>query len=80
MATNITHIKKITIGTPVRKVTGASVQSINDLIDVTADSNADGNLLVFKASTGKFTSIGQVDNVIIAGGGAASADSAGGDF
>ena len=34
MATNITHIKKITIGTPVKKVTGAAAQTLNDLTDV----------------------------------------------
>ena len=26
-----THVRKITVGTPVRKVTGAQAQSLNDL-------------------------------------------------
>jgi len=30
----VTQVKKITIGTPIRKVTGAAAQSIGDLTDV----------------------------------------------
>ena len=78
--TTVTHIKKITTGVPIRRVTGAAAQRIGDLIDVTADSNADGNLLVFQASTGQFTSLGLVDGIVIHGGGKFSIDSPGGDF
>ena len=31
---NRTQVKKITIGTPIRKVTGAAAQGLNDLTDV----------------------------------------------
>lgn len=80
MATNITHIKKITVGTPVRKVTGAAAQEVGDLTNINVDSVNDGNLLVYRASTGKWTSLHLVDGIIISGGGEAAIDSPGGDF
>lgn len=80
MATNITHIKKITIGTPVRKVTGAAAQGIGDLTDVTILAESNGNILVYNAATGKFQSSNALSDLIISAGGQASVDSAGGDF
>ena len=80
MATNITHIKKITIGTPVKKVTGAAAQTLNDLTDVQVIGESNGNLLVYNASTGKFESTNALTDLIISAGGQASVDSAGGDF
>lgn len=80
MATNITHIKKITIGTPVKKVTGAAAQTLNDLTDVQLIGESNGNLLVYNASTGKFQSTHILTDIILASGGLASLDSAGGDF
>lgn len=80
MATNITHIKKITIGTPVRKVTGAQAQTIGDLTDVQLIAESNGNILEYNAATGKWTSTNSPVSLIIAAGGQASVDSAGGDF
>jgi hypothetical protein len=54
MATQITHVAKITIGTPIRRVTGASVQELNDLTNVTITGVEDGDIIVFNASTNKF--------------------------
>ena len=79
MATNITHIKKITIGTPVKKVTGAAAQTLGDLTDITLVAESNGNILAYNASTGKWTSTNSLSDLIIAAGGQASIDSAGGD-
>ena len=49
-----THIRKITIGTPVRKVTGAQAQAIGDLTDVDTSALVDDGILQFNISTGKF--------------------------
>lgn len=54
MATQITHVAKITIGTPIRRVTGASVQELNDLSNVTITGVQDGDIIVFDAATNKF--------------------------
>lgn len=80
MATNITHIKKITIGTPVKKVTGAQAQTIGDLTDIQIVAESDGNILAYNAATGKWTSTNALTDLIISAGGQASVDSAGGDF
>ena len=80
MATNITHIKKITIGTPVKKVTGAAAQTIGDLTDIQIVGESDGNILAYNAATGKWTSTNSLKDLIIAAGGIESVDSAGGDF
>ena len=80
MATNITHIKKITIGTPVKKVTGAAAQGIGDLTYVSIVAESDGNILAYNAATGKFQSTNALTDIIISAGGIAAVDSAGGDF
>ena len=49
-----THIRKITIGTPVRKVTGAAAQTIGDLTDVDTSALADKGVLQYNILTGKF--------------------------
>lgn len=40
-----THVRKITVGTPVRKVTGAQAQTLNDLTDVDTTGNANFAIL-----------------------------------
>ena len=80
MAANTTHIKKITIGTPVKKVTGAAAQNVGDLIDVVVLNESDGNILAYNAATGKFETTNALSDLIIAAGGQAAIDSAGGDF
>jgi len=49
-----TQIKKITIGTPIRKVIGASVQTLGDLTNVDLTGLQDDHILQYNASTGKF--------------------------
>ena len=49
-----THVRKITIGTPVRKVTGAQAQAIGDLTDVDTSALKDKGILQFNINTGKF--------------------------
>lgn len=80
MATNITHIKQITIGTPVKKVSGAFPNTIDDLADVSVVAESNGNILAYNAATGKFESTNALTDIIISAGGIASVDSAGGDF
>ena len=49
-----TQIKKITIGTPIRKVIGACVQTLGDLTNVDLTGLQDDHILQYNASTGKF--------------------------
>lgn len=63
---NRTQVKKITIGTPIRKVTGAAAQGLNDLTDVNfGDLLADKVILVYDVNTGKFEPAGVVEGVIV---------------
>lgn len=80
MAQN-TIIKKITVGVPIKKVTGAEAQTLSDITDVaTYDSVGPGYLLVFNTATQKWQSQNIVDAGFIVGGGIGSIDSPGGDF
>ncbi len=49
-----TIVKKITLGVPVRKVTGAAAQAIGDLTDVDTSSLADKGVLQYNINTAKF--------------------------
>ena len=49
-----TIVKKITLGVPVRKVTGAAAQAIGDLTNVDTSSLADKGILQYNINTGKF--------------------------
>ena len=49
-----THIRKITIGTPLRKVTGAAAQTIGDLTNVDTSSLANNGILQYNINTGQF--------------------------
>lgn len=61
-----THIRKITVGTPVRKVTGAQAQGLDDLTDVTfGDALADKVILVYNNSTGKFEPVDIVEGLVV---------------
>jgi hypothetical protein len=52
MATQRTIVRKITVGIPIRRVTGASAQRMNDLLDVNITSVQDDHILQYEASTG----------------------------
>ena len=49
-----TQIKKITIGTPIRKVIGASVQTLGDLTDVDLTGLTDDHILQYNSTTGRW--------------------------
>ena len=49
-----TIVKKITLGVPIRKVTGAAAQTIGDLTDVDTSALTDKGVLQYNVSTGKF--------------------------
>lgn len=81
MATSTTtYIKKITVGVPIRKVTGAAAQTAADLTDVANyDSVGPGYILVWNNSTEKWTPVNTGEFNLV-GGGVAAFDSPGGDF
>lgn len=49
-----TIVKKITLGVPIRKVTGAAAQTIGDLTNVDTSALADKGILQYNINTGKF--------------------------
>ena len=55
MATSsVTLVKKITVGVPIKKVTGAAAQTIGDLTDVDTSGLTNDGILQFNSSSGKF--------------------------
>ena len=55
MATSsVTLVKKITVGVPIKKVTGAAAQVIGDLTDVDTSALVDDGILQYNSSSGKF--------------------------
>ena len=55
MATSsVTRVKKITVGVPIKKVTGAAAQTIGDLTDVDTSALTNDGILQFNSSSGKF--------------------------
>jgi len=52
MSTQQTLVRKITIGTPIRRVVGAQAQRLDDLLDVTIRDLNDDDVLQYDASTG----------------------------
>ena len=55
MATSsVTLVKKITVGVPIKKVTGAAAQTIGDLTDVDTSALTKDGILQFNSSTSKF--------------------------
>ena len=61
MATQQTLVRKITIGTPIRRVTGAAAQTIEDLTDITITGLTDGDVLQYNAATGKWNNKSEID-------------------
>ena len=49
-----THIRKITVGTPVKKVTGAQAQAIGDLTDVSTAGIVNNAILQYREDQGQF--------------------------
>ena len=63
-----THIRKITVGTPVKKVTGAQAQRIGDLTDVNTAGITEFDILQFNKDTGKFEITTEPDGLTLDGG------------
>lgn len=63
-----TQIKKITIGTPIRKVIGASVQTLGDLTDVDLTGLTNDHILQYNSTTGKWESTLLPQTLTIQGG------------
>ena len=63
-----THIRKITVGTPVKKVTGAQAQRIGDLTDVNTSGIKAYDILQFQPETGKFIVTTEPDGLELDGG------------
>jgi hypothetical protein len=61
MATQQTLVRKITIGTPIRRVTGAAAQTLEDLTDITITGLTDGDILLYNAATGKWDNESEID-------------------
>lgn len=61
MATQQTLVRKITIGTPIRRVTGAAAQTLTDLTDVRITGLADGDVLQYNVATGKWNNESELD-------------------
>ena len=61
MATQQTLVRKITIGTPIRRVTGAAAQTLEDLTDITITGLTDGDVLQYNAATGKWNNESEID-------------------
>lgn len=70
MAAQRTIVKKITLGVPVRKVTGAQAQGIEDLINVEDEpvNVTSGVLLQFNEDTDKYEPRDELTGITIYGG------------
>jgi len=63
-----THIRKITIGTPLRKVTGAEAQTLGDLTDVNLTGLKDKGIIQYDAATGKWVTTTAPTGLVLSGG------------
>ena len=61
MATQQTLVKKITVGTPVRRVIGAQAQGLDDLTDVKIRAARHQDLMAYNSSTDQWENTDQVD-------------------
>lgn len=60
MSETKTLVRKITIGTPVRRVVGAQAQRLDDLLDVQIRNLEDDHILQYEASSGLWKNVGLV--------------------
>jgi len=61
MATQQTLVKKITVGTPIRRVIGAQAQGLDDLTDVKIRAAKNQDLMSYNYSTDQWENTDQVD-------------------
>lgn len=60
MAAQQTLVRKITVGTPVRRIVGAEAQRLDDLLDVKIRLPDDGHILMFNPDTNLFENIPEI--------------------
>lgn len=60
MAAQQTLVRKITVGTPVRRVVGAQAQRLDDLLDVKIQLPQNGDILMFNPDTNTFENVPEV--------------------
>ena len=60
MSETKTLVRKITIGTPVRRVVGAQAQRLDVLLDVQIRNLEDDHILQYEATSGLFKNVGLV--------------------
>ena len=63
-----THIRKIRIGTPVKRVVGAGIQRLGDLADVNVSALQHGNIIQYNSSTGRWEAVGEIEGIELKGG------------
>jgi len=56
-----TQVARITVGAPIRRVTGTSAQRLNDLIDVTIADLENDHILQYNSATGQWENGGVLD-------------------
>ena len=61
MAAQKTLVRKITIGTPIRRVVGAQAQRLDDLLDVQIRDLEDDHMLQYEASSGLWKNVDIID-------------------
>jgi hypothetical protein len=61
MAAQKTLVRKITIGTPIRRVVGAQAQRLDDLLDVTIRDLENDHVLQYEASSGLWKNLDHLD-------------------
>jgi len=57
MPASQTLVRKITIGTPIRKVVGSEAQRLDDLLDVQIRDIADDHVLQYDAASGLWKNV-----------------------
>ena len=56
-----TQVKKVVVGTPVRRVSGGNV-NLENLANVDAANPADGSLLIYNGNTNKWVATKEIGN------------------
>lgn len=55
-----TIVRKIRVGTPIRRVIGAQPQTLDDLLDVRVSNAEDGQILQYHAAEGQWLNVSYI--------------------
>jgi len=66
--TEQTLIARVIVGTPVRKVTGAQAQGLDDLTDVNIPAPEENQILQYNETEGKWNSTSAPAALVVSGG------------